>query len=269
MKKGKINSIIITAVFVLGSLVSCVLLIQLKSTLALDAGVLSAGEIEKAQPHIAQVQLAVFATFIIGLVGFYFLQRADRREVIYVDKRSAAQRQSDATTQDTNEGDNVNTKDLPEVFNNNKKPTTEALFSAICKEIEAVSGAYYSLKGNGKGKKLELDVPYALSFGESSRPSFEIGEGLVGQSAKEKAALFVDDVPESAIIAKSGLGQASPTHLAVLPVMHKTKLVGICEIGTFRKIDKDKQQWLENATHALADRIAVKLQTEKEKVKES
>ncbi len=269
MKKGKIQSIIITAVFILGSLVSCVLLIQLKSTLALDAGVLGAGEIEKAQPYIAQVQLAVFATFIIGLLGFYVIQRADRREVIYVDKRSSVKHQSDNNNQETNEGDVRNTEDLPDVFNEKKKPTTEAMFSAICKEIEAVSGAYYSLKGNGKGKKLELDIPYALSFGESNRPSFEIGEGLVGQSAKEKTALFVDDVPESAIIAKSGLGQASPTHLAVLPVMHKTKLIGICEIGTFQKIDSNKQEWLENVTNAFADRIAVKRQAENEKVKAS
>ncbi len=269
MKKGKRNSIIITAVFVLGSLISCVLLIQLKSTLALDAGVLGAGEIEKAQPYIAQVQLAVFATFIIGLVGFYLLQRMDRSEVIYVDKRSSTLHQSDTNTQENNKGDKVNTKDLPTVFNEKKRPTSEAMFSAICKEIAAVSGAFYTLTGNGKGKKLELDIPYALSFGESNRPSFEIGEGLVGQSAKEKAPLFVDDVPENAIIAKSGLGQASPTHLAVLPVLHKTKLVGICEIGTFRKIDSDTQEWLVYATNAFADRMAVNGQTEKEKVKAS
>ena len=81
--------------------------------------------------------------------------------------------------------------------------------------------------------------------------------------------MFIDDIPEGVIMAKSGLGQASPTHLAVLPVVHNNKVLGICEIGTFQELDKSKQAWLKDVTDAFGNKIAPKKSTEKEKVKES
>lgn len=268
MKKNKLKGIIFTAIFVVGSLISGLLLIQLKSTLALDAGVLGAGEIEKAQPYITRVQLAVFTTFILGLIGYYFLQRQDSREIIYVDRKSTTSEKSETSTE-SSVSEKKKTSVLPAPFRSKKPQSEESLFKAICQEIDAVSGAYYAVKGNGKAKKLELTVPYALSFGESNRPAFEMGEGLVGQAAKEKNPLFIQDIPENAVMVKSGLGQACPTHLAILPVLHNNKVLGICEIGTFQEIDAGKQSWLKDVTDAFGNKIAPGKPTQKEKVKES
>jgi putative methionine-R-sulfoxide reductase with GAF domain len=263
MKNLKNTGLLFTAIYVVGCLVSGFLLIKLKSSLALDAGVLSAEELPLAQPYLISVQLAVFVTFIIGIVGYYFIQRGDNKEIIYVDRKSGSGTSAD---QHISQEKNGHQKlELPKVFQGNKAQSTESLFKAICNEIEAVSGAYYNVKGTGKSKKLELAIPYALSFGETNRPVFEIGEGLIGQSAKEMNALFIDDIPETAVQATSGLGQAKHSYLAVLPVTHKNKVLGVCEIGTFKPIDKQRREWLINVSKTFGEKIAPKRSTDKSK----
>ena len=64
---------------------------------------------------------------------------------------------------------------------------------------------------------------YALSIGESTVIKYEIGEGLIGQSAASGNTLYVDDVPDGYIKIVSGLGSASPQHLLIVPVK-KNKL---------------------------------------------
>ncbi len=253
MKNRKHTGLLFTAVFVVGCLVSGLMLVQLKSSLALNAGVLSAEELPLSQPYFLRVQIAVFLTFILGLVGYYFLQRGEHKEVIYVDRRSSGKKEEASQEKNSNGHEKL---ELPKVFKEKKAHSPESLFKAICNEIEAVSGAYYNVQGSGKTRKLELSIPYALSFGETNRPTFEIGEGLIGQSAKEKNPLFIDDIPESAVKATSGLGQAKPAFLAVLPVMHNSKVLGVCEIGTFAPIDKQRQEWLIEVSKSFGEKIA-------------
>ena len=68
MKNRKYTGLFFTAIFVVGCLVSGLMLVQLKSGLALSAGVLSAEEIPLAQPFFLRVLIAVFFTFIVGLI---------------------------------------------------------------------------------------------------------------------------------------------------------------------------------------------------------
>ena len=138
MNTNKLKGILLTAIFIVGCLVSGLLLIQLKSALALDAGVLGAGEIEKAQPYLAKVQYAVFATFILGLVGYYFLQRGDAREIVYVDRKMSSSYEK-GTTQDIETKENKKASTLPAPFRSKKAQSEESLFKSICKELDAVS----------------------------------------------------------------------------------------------------------------------------------
>ncbi|MCA6077991.1 GAF domain-containing protein [Fulvivirga sedimenti] len=242
MKRGNFNGIIFTIIFVIGILISGYLLIQLKSDLALTSGVLSTTEIELAMPYFIRLQIAVFGTFLVGLLGFYFMQRHHQHELIYVDRN----RQEKRSQEDKEHKEADNRADdasfIDEILKKEKNKPLEKAFHALCEHHEAIAGALYQVNGKKNSPQFELTVPFALSFSESERPVYEFGEGFIGQTAKEKRAMFIDNIPENTHRGISGLGQAPPKFLSVVPLIHEDDVVGVCELGTYKVLNEGERK---------------------------
>ncbi|MEU4360125.1 ATP-binding protein, partial [Streptomyces virginiae] len=58
------------------------------------------------------------------------------------------------------------------------------------------------------------------------------GETLVGQAARSRRILTTDNVPAGYLIS-SGLGQAAPAHLIVLPIVVEDQVLGVIELASF------------------------------------
>ncbi len=65
--------------------------------------------------------------------------------------------------------------------------------------------------------KLKLFAAYAYKEDKNVPKEFAIGEGLVGQCAIEKERILLTNVPSEYIKINSGLGEASPQNIVVLP----------------------------------------------------
>jgi putative methionine-R-sulfoxide reductase with GAF domain len=251
MKKYKDKGILITAIFLMGMVISSYLLLQLRSDLSVTSGVISSSEWSAAAPYIIRVQIAVFITFLLGLSGFYIIQKTNRQELIYVEKARENNKNKESSASDaTSSADTKIISDISQIMNSGGKKKLEKAFHTLCNSQEAVTGALYTL--DDKESKLELEVPFALSFSESERPAYELGDGFVGQSAKDRKPLFIENLPETTQQAVSGLGSSKISFLAVIPMIHQEKLVGICELGSFKKISEADRQTLANACDALA-----------------
>ena len=113
--------------------------------------------------------------------------------------------------------------------------------SIISKEIEIVQGEIFILDKNQKKKKIyNLISTYAYYLPEEQKESFEYGEGLVGQVAKGKDVLILDNIPEKYIKITSGLGESTPSNLTIIPIAKEDKIsIGVIELASFQKI-KDK-----------------------------
>ncbi len=251
MKKFKNKGILFTAIFVVGMVISGYLLLQLRSDLSVTSGVISSSEWPEAAPYIIRVQIAVFITFIAGLTGLYIVQQSDQHELIYVEKTRKEKKDSNSKADDQDAGaSNKIISEISRIMGSSEDKTLEKAFHSLCNAQEAVTGALYKV---GKDEhKLELEVPFALSFSESERPVYEVGDGFVGQSAKDRKPIFIDNIPESSHRVMSGLGSAQASFLAVIPMIHQEKLVGICEFGTFKEMTESDRQTLALACDALA-----------------
>jgi signal transduction histidine kinase/CheY-like chemotaxis protein len=77
----------------------------------------------------------------------------------------------------------------------------------------------------------------------SRRPTrFRLGESLVGQAARSRRTIAVDDVPPEYVTISSGLGSAAPVSLIVLPVMAEEQVLGVIELastGRFTPVHRD------------------------------
>ena len=65
---------------------------------------------------------------------------------------------------------------------------------------------------------LKLLSSYAYKERKNLANQFRLGEGLVGQSALEKQRILLTEVPSDYIRISSGLGEAPPLNIIVLPI---------------------------------------------------
>jgi putative methionine-R-sulfoxide reductase with GAF domain len=110
----------------------------------------------------------------------------------------------------------------------------EKLLLQICQTIEASQAAFYVINN----AKLVFRAGYAFYLPESKSLEFELGEGLVGQAAKEGKFLIISPVPEGYITVLSGLGHANPGYLALIPVRRNDEIAGMIEIASFKEFSK-------------------------------
>ena len=62
--------------------------------------------------------------------------------------------------------------------------------------------------------------------------SFAAGDGLVGQAAATRRVVLVENVPADYLPIRSGVGQASPRAVVVLPVPFEDECLGVIELGS-------------------------------------
>ncbi len=75
--------------------------------------------------------------------------------------------------------------------------------------------------------------------------SIGLGEGLVGQCAREQRAVVITDLPPDYLRITSGLGHAPPAQVVALPSVSKDVVLGVLEIASLRPFDSREQALLD------------------------
>jgi signal transduction histidine kinase/CheY-like chemotaxis protein/CHASE3 domain sensor protein len=81
---------------------------------------------------------------------------------------------------------------------------------------------------------MKLTASYGLGEGRDARRTFAIGEGLVGQCARDRRTLTVTDLPPAYLGISSGLGSARPSCVVVWPLVSQEAILGVVEFASFR-----------------------------------
>ena len=86
------------------------------------------------------------------------------------------------------------------------------------------------------------------------------GQGMVGQCALEKQTMYLTNVPDKYVNITSGLGEATPTHLVLVPLLANEACYGVIEMASFQKIEPYQLNFLEKVAESIATTLnAVKL----------
>jgi len=84
---------------------------------------------------------------------------------------------------------------------------------------------------------------------------FAVGEGLLGQVAKEGRPILVSDVPEGYLEVGSSLGRAAPRHLLVAPFALEGRIDAVVELGFFAPIQDSDVELLKRAEAPVATAV--------------
>ena len=126
----------------------------------------------------------------------------------------------------------------------------------ILKQTGASQGALYILNDDDP-KNIYYEMVSALAYDRKRLMHYKvhIGEGLVGRCAHEKLTIYMTDIPENYVHISSGLGEANPTCLILLPVIENDNVLGVLEILSFKTFDKYQVIFLEKASASIAATI--------------
>jgi putative methionine-R-sulfoxide reductase with GAF domain len=78
---------------------------------------------------------------------------------------------------------------------------------------------------------LELTAFYAYDRLKYAKQRIEIGENLVGQCFRENETVYMTDIPKGYVHISSGLGEADPTCLVIVPLKVNAETFGIVELA--------------------------------------
>jgi CheY-like chemotaxis protein/HAMP domain-containing protein len=133
------------------------------------------------------------------------------------------------------------------------KTVSSMIMSELTPLISAHHGAFF-LSDDENGA-LRLIASYAYKERKHLANAFREGEGLVGQAALEKKPILLTNVPDDYIQITSGLGEAPPRNIIVLPVLFEGEVKAVVELASFQPFSQIHQTFLEQ----LADSIGVVL----------
>ncbi|MCX5203811.1 HAMP domain-containing protein [Streptomyces sp. NBC_00237] len=143
------------------------------------------------------------------------------------------------------------------------------IMSELTPVVSAQQGAFFLALPSGssaaKGTEIgaDADSPYQLrmrgsyGYAPSAMPTvFRPGETLIGTAAEEKRTIQFTP-PEGYLKIASGLGEAPPAHVIVLPVLFEGQVLGVIELASFQPFTQIQKDFL----NQIADLIATSVNT--------
>ena len=141
---------------------------------------------------------------------------------------------------------------------------SENLILNVVKYIGAKVGGLFIVEEDEREQKyLHLKATYAYDRKKFLEKRIEIGEGLVGQSYIEGLTIHLTDVPDKYISITSGLGDANPSSLLVVPLKTNDKIEGVLEVASLKKFQPHEIEFVERLGELLASSIVTVRNAEK------
>jgi hypothetical protein len=130
-------------------------------------------------------------------------------------------------------------------------PLTSAQYGAFYLSAHPVTDIPGALPGNGaqhegpstssgqeptEGEQ-EFTRIATYGFRRGGVSHFTIGEGLAGQAAVERKRILIRDAPAGYLTVGSGLGEASPVSVVVLPISFEGRVLGVLELASLHHFE--------------------------------
>jgi signal transduction histidine kinase/HAMP domain-containing protein len=127
------------------------------------------------------------------------------------------------------------------------------ILSELAPLVSAQHGVFYSMTSPPEGGEpvLQLEAGYGYEERKHLSTSFQVGQGLVGQCAKEKKRILLTDVPDDYVRINSGLGESRPLNIIVLPVLFEGSVRAVVELASFSAFSLTHQAFLDQLTESI------------------
>jgi len=139
------------------------------------------------------------------------------------------------------------------------------IMSELTPLVAARQGAFYIAEGDTAATRLRLIASYAFKERKHVANVWHLGEGLVGQAALEKKPILLTNVPDDYIQITSGLGEAPPRNIIVLPILFEGNVKAVIELASFLPFSQIHQTFLDQLQESIGvvlNMISANMRTE-------
>jgi len=135
----------------------------------------------------------------------------------------------------------------------NLKSISNDIIINLVRIIKANQGAIYLVeKNDSEDVRLELQACYAYNRTKHLTQSIALGEGILGQAFLEQQTNYLKDVPDHFVRITSGLGEANPRNILIVPLKMNETVVGLIELASFHEFNKHEILFVEKIGESIA-----------------
>src|SRR6195256_1142328 len=138
------------------------------------------------------------------------------------------------------------------------------LLSELAPLVSAQQGVIYQM-GTEESAEMTLLSAFAGDGEDGHLRRLKLGEGLVGQCAAEKQRMLISELPPNTITIRSGLFEAVPRNVIVLPVLFEDRVKAVIELASLSAFTTSHLAFLEQLTASIGivlNSIEATMQTE-------
>jgi putative methionine-R-sulfoxide reductase with GAF domain len=133
----------------------------------------------------------------------------------------------------------------------------DTLIASLVKYVKANQGALYVVEEEDNTVLLELKACYAYNRKKFKENTIEPGQGLVGQCYLERDIVYMTKVPQGYTFITSGLGDATPASVLIVPLITNEKVEGIIEFASFKVFDQHEIAFVKKLGEDIAATLSV------------
>ena len=130
---------------------------------------------------------------------------------------------------------------------------SKAILSELSRVISAQHGVFYIAAGGeeDEARSLKLLSSFAYNPDAGQSPEISFGQGLVGEVAVQKSRILLNPAPEGFVKVSSGLGEASPHSIVILPALFEGRVKAVLELATFSSFNATHLAFLEQLMESI------------------
>ncbi|HVM13831.1 MAG TPA: ATP-binding protein [Egibacteraceae bacterium] len=130
---------------------------------------------------------------------------------------------------------------------------SSAILCELAPLVSAQHAVFYSMTGSTDAADplLEMQAGYGFEERRQLSTSFRLGEGLVGQCAKEAKRILLTEVPGDYVRINSGLGASTPLNIVVLPILFEGSVRAVIELASFSVFSPTHLTFLDQLTESI------------------
>ncbi|HOP04274.1 MAG TPA: PAS domain-containing protein [Tenuifilaceae bacterium] len=140
--------------------------------------------------------------------------------------------------------------------NNNLQFLSDSVIQNLVNYLNANQGGLFILNESDNTPYLELISAFAFNRKKVKTKTIHVGEGLVGNCAIEKQTIYLKEIPEDYIEITSGLGDAPPSSLLIVPLKLEDKIFGVVELASFNEFQPHEIEFVEIIGESIASTLS-------------
>jgi PAS domain S-box-containing protein len=143
-------------------------------------------------------------------------------------------------------------------YSNNFDKLADEIISNLVKYLEANQGALFIIENESDSDEpyMQLASCYAWDKKKFIEKKIYRGEGLSGQAWIEGGTIYLTEIPNEYISITSGLGEANPKSILIVPLKVNEDIHGVIEIAAFKAFDDYEIEFVERVSESIASTIS-------------